>query len=66
MDKLFVYIVTYTDAAGITSSQICSTWAAGARLARMSLKQRFKDCGYKKVKIECLGIQVFECLGTVK
>lgn len=55
MDKLFVFIATYTNNAGITNSQVCSIWAAGARWARMSLKQRFKDCGYKKVKLERLG-----------
>ena len=55
MDKLFVYMATYTNNAGITNSQVCPIWAAGARWARMSLNQHFKDRGYKKVKLERLG-----------
>lgn len=54
MDKLFTYKVTYTNNAGIVNSKICPIWAAGAKWARMSLSQHFKDCGYKNVKLERL------------
>lgn len=57
MDKLFTYKVTYTNNAGITNSQICPIWAAGARWARKTLNQHFNDCGYKKVKLERLATE---------
>lgn len=55
MDKLFIYMATYTNNAGITDVLVCPVRAAGAKWARMALNQHFKDCGYKKVKLECLG-----------
>ena len=59
MDKLFIYHVTYTNNDDITYSQICPIWAAGAKWARMSLSQHFKDCGYKKVKLVRLALTDF-------
>lgn len=56
MDKLFTYKITYTNNAGIVNTRIFPIWAAGAKWARMSLSQHFKDLGYKKVKLECLRI----------